>query len=79
MILTRPWGRGHPSLNNWDEWSNLVNKNLQIFSPQDDYDSINDKLNDLLIQSGMKYIGDRCVINTASQIVEYFGIQPDSN
>ena len=79
MILTRPWGKGHLSQNKWDEWSNLVNKNLQIFSPQDDYDFINDKLNDLLIQSGMKHIGDRCVINTASQIAEYFGIQPDSN
>lgn len=79
MILTRPWGKGHPSQNNWEEWSNLVNKNLRIFSPRDDYDSINDKLHALLIQSGIKYIGGKCVICTTSQIAEYFGITPDSN
>lgn len=71
MILTRPWGKGHQSLNNWEEWSNLVNQNLRIFSPRDDYDSINDKLHDLLIQSRIKYIGEKCVISTASQIAEH--------
>lgn len=77
MILTRHRGKGHPSQKVWDEWSILVNNNLQNFSPQDDYDSINDKLHDILIKSGMMYIGYRCIINTTSQIAEHLGIAPD--
>jgi len=77
MILMRQVCKGLPSRETWKEWSNLVNNNLQNFSPQDDYDSINDKLYDILIQSGMKNIGWRSIINTTSQIAEYLGIAPD--
>lgn len=79
MFLKRQASRGLPSRETWNEWSNLVNNDLQNFSPQDDYASINDKLHDLLIRSGMKNIGAISVVNTTSQIAEYFGITPDCN
>lgn len=70
MILTRPYGRGHPSHVVWQNWNNWVNANQGIFTLHDDFDSICDKLYDLLMQSGMKYISGDSVVRTATQILE---------
>lgn len=70
MILIRPAGKGHPSYQVWQEWTDLVNANLGIFSMQDDLDSICDKLYNLLVQSGMKYISGDSIVRTAAQIFD---------
>lgn len=70
MILIRPAGRGHPSYQVWQEWTDLVNANQGIFTMQDDFNSICDKLYDLLMQSGMKYISGDSIVRTAAQIFD---------
>lgn len=70
MILVRPTGKGHPSYQVWQEWTDLVTANQNIFSVQDDFDSICNKLYDILMQSGMKYISGDSVVRTAAQIFD---------
>ena len=68
MKLIRPSGRGHPSHEVWGRWCNLVNLHQATFTMRDDYDSICEKLYDLLMQSGMKYISGDSIARTAAQI-----------
>lgn len=74
MNLIRPFGKGHPSRLVWQKWADVVNYNQQLFSIQDDFDSICDKLNNLLTQSGIRYISGDSVIRTAAQIAAILGI-----
>lgn len=74
MNLIRPFGKGHPSYRAWQEWTDVVNGNQQIFSTCDDFDTICDKLNDLLMQSGIKYISGDSVNRTAAQVASIIGI-----
>ena len=79
MILNRFPGSGHPSYSVWQDLNNLINRNIGIFSSTDDYDTISDKLYDLLANNPIKNIGSRSVIYAASQIAEYLEITPDTN
>ncbi len=74
MNLIRPFGKGHPSYLVWQEWADVVNDNQYIFNRQDDFDTICDKLNDILKQNGIKYISGDSVIRTAAQIASILDI-----
>lgn len=74
MNLVRPFGKGHPSHRVWQEWVDVINDKQQIFSTQDDFDSICDKLNNLLAHSGLKYISGDTVIRTAAQVASILGV-----